>query len=403
MAQNRLCKIMRVDTASRAFLVLLVVLSMLGPLTLNILVPSLPGMAKALNAPKESVQLALSLYLLGMAVSQLVLGPLADRFGRRPVLLIALVVYILASIAAAVSPNVETLILARLFQSFGATAGLALGRTMIRDLYAQERAASMIGYVTMSMVLAPMLAPSIGGLIDDAFGWRMILAFCAVLGVISLSLAMPMLPETRPQSLIAATMGEVLGRTLSLMKRRRFMAYLGSSAFASGVFFAFLGAAPYLMIEVLGRAKTEYGLWFMSLSIGYMLGNLISGRNAMRLGVDRLMIWGNMAGLIGAALICVAAMFDTLSPLTLFLPAMIASFGNGLVLPNAIAAGIGLDAKAAGAASGLMGFGQMGVGALLTFIAGATATHSLAVLAILMLVAALLAILCGAIAQAPEA
>ncbi|MCA3668627.1 MAG: MFS transporter, partial [Methylobacterium sp.] len=123
---------MRTDTNSRAFLILLVMLSMLGPLTLNILVPSLPGMVDSLKAPKESVQLTLSLYLLGMAVGQLMLGPLADRFGRRPVLLVALVLYILSSLAAYLAPNVEMLIVARILQSFGATAGITLGRTMIR-------------------------------------------------------------------------------------------------------------------------------------------------------------------------------------------------------------------------------------------------------------------------------
>ncbi|MCE2934382.1 MAG: MFS transporter, partial [Hyphomicrobiales bacterium] len=156
---------MRTDTNSRAFLILLVMLSMLGPLTLNILVPSLPGMVDSLKAPKESVQLTLSLYLLGMAVGQLMLGPLADRFGRRPVLLVALVLYILSSLAAYLAPNVEMLIVARILQSFGATAGITLARTMIRDLYSRDSAASMIAYVTMAMVIAPMVSPVLGATI----------------------------------------------------------------------------------------------------------------------------------------------------------------------------------------------------------------------------------------------
>ncbi len=208
---------MRTDTSSRAFLVLLVMLSMLGPLTLNILVPSLPGMVDSLKATKESVQLTLSLYLLGMAVGQLMLGPLADRFGRRPVLLVALVLYVFSSLAAFLAPNVETLIIARILQSFGATAGITLARTMIRDLYSRDSAASMIAYVTMAMVVAPMVSPVLGATIDDLFGWRAILLFCSVLGLISFAIAAPILPETRPASLVAATAGDVARRTVELL------------------------------------------------------------------------------------------------------------------------------------------------------------------------------------------
>lgn len=390
---------MRTDTDSRAFLILLVVLSMLGPLTLNILVPSLPGMVKSLNATKESVQLTLSLYLLGIAVSQLVLGPMADRFGRRPVLLGALALYIITSLAAFAAPNVEFLILARILQSFGAAAGLTLGRTMIRDLYERDHAASMIGYVTMAMVVAPMLAPSIGAFIDTHLSWRAILLFCAAMGAISLIIATPTLPETRPASLIAATSREVVERSLHLLRLGRFMAYWGTSTFCSGMFFAFLGAAPYLMIDVMGYDKNIYGLWFASLSIAYMIGNFMSGRLAQRLGVDQLIAWGNWLGMIGAIIMLLFAASGILSPLSLFLPTMITSLSNGLVLPNSIAAAIGVDAKAAGAASGLMGFGQMGVGAAATFLGAYFVSASPMPLALMMAGFALLSLLSGSLSR----
>ena len=390
---------MRTDTDSRAFLVLLVLLAMLGPLTLNILVPSLPGMVKSLNTTKESVQLTLSLYLLGIAVSQLVLGPMADRFGRRPVVLGALALYVVTSLAASLATNVEVLIVTRILQSFGASAGLTLGRTMIRDLYERDHAASMIGYVTMAMVVAPMLAPSIGALIDTQFGWRAILVFCAAMGVISLVIAAPTLPETRPVSLIAATTREVIARSVSLLGRKRFMAYCATCAFCSAMFFVFLGAAPYLMIDSLGRDKNEYGFWFASLSIGYMIGNFMSGRLAQRVGVDTLIAWGNWAGFVGAALMLLCALGGYFSPMSLFLPAMITSFSNGLVLPNSIAAAIGMDAKAAGAASGLIGFGQMGMGAAASFLGAYFVSGSPVPLAVMMAVSALIALGAGWISR----
>lgn len=392
---------MRLAVQSRAFLLLLVFLSMLGPLTLNILVPSLPGIAVALGADKQHVQLTLSLFLLGMGVSQLLLGPLADRFGRRPVVLVSLVLYVLASAAAFLAPNVEALILARIVQSFGATAGLTLGRTMIRDLYSRDLAASMIGYVTMGMVLAPMLAPSLGAAIDIHFGWRAILALCTFLGLGSLLMAMGRLPETRPASLRAEGWAMVATRSAGLVGNRRFMAYWGTSTFCSGMFFAFLGAAPYLVIEVMGRDKSEYGLWFMILSLGYMLGNFISGRNAGRVPVDRLVSWGNVTGFAGGLLFIAFALWLPLSPLALFVPAMITSFANGLVLPNAVASAIGVDAKAAGAASGLIGFGQMGFGALLSYVGGHVATKTMLPLALVMLACALLSLLAGWVSRQP--
>lgn len=392
---------MRADAASRGFLVLLVALSMLGPLTLNILVPTIPSLPEALNTSRENAQLTLSLYLFGMAVSQLILGPLADRFGRRPVVLVALVIYVLASLSAHFAPNIQALIAARVFQSFGASAGLTLGRTMIRDQYEQSTAASMIGYVTMAMVIAPMVSPLLGATIDETFGWRAILGFCAVLGVLSFSLAWAILPETRPASLVAATARQVIGRTLSLVVNVRYMGYWGASAFCSALFFGFLGTAPHLMIDVLGYSKSQYGWYFMSLSLGYMIGNFVSARLARRVGIDRLVYWGNVAGLVGSAAIFVPALMGILHPLTLFGPAMIMSFGNGLVLPNAIAGGIGVDPRAAGAGSGLMGFGQVGVGAVLSFVAAAYSKESALPLASMMMVCAVIAHVAGWVSRQP--
>jgi DHA1 family bicyclomycin/chloramphenicol resistance-like MFS transporter len=386
---------MKADAQSRGFLVLLVVLSMLGPFTLNIFVPSLPGLPASLETTKESAQLVLSLYLFGMATSQLILGPLADRFGRRPVIVAALVLYVAASLAAFIAPNIETLIVARVIQSFGATAGLTLSRTMIRDLYDLNSAASLIGYVTMAMVIAPMVSPFLGATIDEAAGWRMIFMACSALGLASLALTWRTLPETRPATLIAATSGEVARRTIRLLANRRYMAFWGTSAFCSALFFGFLGAAPYLMIEVMGYSKTAYGLWFMTLSLGYMIGNFISGRAARRVGIDRLIVWGNVMGLVGSVAILIPALLGLLHPAALFIPAMLTSFGNGLVLPNAIAGGVGADPNAAGAGSGLMGFGQVGIGAVVSYIAGKVAVGTALPLAIMMVICAIIALYGG--------
>ncbi|MCZ8183029.1 MAG: multidrug effflux MFS transporter [Beijerinckiaceae bacterium] len=390
------------QAGSRSFLILLVVLSMLGPLTLNIMSPSIPGLADALGTSKDMAQLTLSSYLFGMALSQLLLGPFGDRFGRRPVLLVALGTYVAASCLAAIAPNVEVLVVARTIQSFGATAGLTLGRTIIRDLYDRSAAASMIGYVTMAMMIAPMVAPLIGAKIDVAYGWRAIMAYCAVFGVLSLALASAKLTETRPASLVAATSREVALRSVQLLVNGQYMAFWGASAFCSALFFAFIGTAPYLMIDVLGYSKTAYGYWFMTISVGYMAGNFISGRLSQKLGIDRLIAWGNVAGLAGTIAILIPAMLGILNPFVLFLPAMMISFGNGMVLPNAIAGGLSVDPKAAGAGSGLMGFGQVGVGAVVSFVAAKLGQNSALPLALMMLACAILAYLSGWASRHPD-
>lgn len=387
------------EPTGRSFVLLLVILSMLGPLTLNILIPSLPGIVVDLATSREMVQLALSLFLAGMAVSQLFVGTLADRFGRRRVLVIALLVYVLASLAAYFARSVEMLIVARIVQAFGGIAGVTLARTMIRDLYARERAASLIGYVTMGMVLAPMIAPSLGAAIDIRFGWRAILLACALLGAASLAVAIIMLPETRGRAQEPTGWAEVAQRSSALLGNERFLAYWGTNAFSSAMFFAFLGGAPYLLIEVMGRSKSEYGIWFILLAVGYMLGNFLSGRNPAGLSVDRQVHWGNLIGLAGGLAIMAPALVGYLHPLAIFGPMLLVSVGNGLVLPNVLASAIGTDPKAGGAASGLLGFGQMGCGALSSYLAGLYSTHSALPLAIIMLTSASAAMVAGIVSR----
>lgn len=368
----------------RLLLPLLVFMSMLGPLSLNILQPSLPGLVTYFATDRDTAQLTLSLFLGATAISQLLIGPMADRFGRRPVLIAAIGVYIASSVIAIFSLSIGALIAARVAQALGATAGLALGRTIIRDLYDRDKSASMIGYVTMAMVVAPMIAPSLGAIIDDGFGWRAIFVFCTVLGIISATAVIIRLPETRPQDMAGTDAGTVLRRTVQLLKQPVFLGFAGSGAFGSAIFFVFLGAAPHLVVSVMGLEKTTYGLLFMSLSLGYMVGNFLSGRLSQRIGLRRMIAVGNGIALAGAALLVVFGAWGLMNPLVLFLPCVITSVANGLVLPNAMAGAVSVDVKAAGAASGLSGFCQMGLGAIATYVGGKLVGESLLPLGLMM-------------------
>ncbi len=368
----------------RSLMPVLIIVSMIGPLALNILMPSMPGLAAALDASRSEVQLTLSLFLASQAVSQLFIGGLADRFGRRPVLLGSIALYVLACLAASLATSILLLILARIVQATGSTAGLAISRTVVRDLAPRDSAASMIGYVTMGMVIAPLMAPIIGGIIDVTLGWRMIFVFSLVIGLLALAMAYFRLVETRPTSISHQSTAEMLVRSREVMQNRRFLGYALGTALTAAAFFAFLGAAPYLVVDAMQLPKTAYGLWFVCMTAGYMLGNFCSGHFSEKLGGDRMIFYGNVFGTVGTAILLGLATVPVMHPAAIFGPCFLMAFANGCLLPNAVAGAVSVDPKAAGAASGMVGFLQMGLGAISSYIAGQVTTTSPLPMAIIM-------------------
>jgi DHA1 family bicyclomycin/chloramphenicol resistance-like MFS transporter len=368
----------------RRILPVLIIMSMIGPITLNILMPSMPGLVRALEAEREQVQFVLSAFLAAQAVGQLFVGGLADRYGRRPVLRGGFALYVAASLAAILATGIGWLVMARIMQAMGAIAGLTLARTIVRDLAPRDQAASMIGYVVAGMVVGPLIAPGLGGIVDDAFGWRAIFVLCAIVGVIALALGWMKLPETRPAAIVGQTTPEMLRRSLDVCRDRRFLGYAVSASLTSGVFFAFLGAAPYLVVDVLQLPKFTYALWFTSLTAGYFIGNFSSGKLSVRLGTERMIFLGNVLGMAGAVVMLALALGGTLTPAALFLPSFVISLGNGLLLPNAVAASVSVDPKAAGAAAGTVGFLQMALGGIVSYVAGQVTGQTMLPLALMM-------------------
>jgi len=347
-------------------LALLMAMTAIGPATLNIVVPAMPALVKQLGSDTGTVQFTLSLYLLSLATAQLLLGPLSDRFGRRPVVLAGLALNVAASLAAIAASSIGGLIGARVIQALGASSGIVIGRAIIRDLYERDRAAAMIGLVTTAMVIAPMISPLIGGILDTAFGWEAIFLFISMLCGAVLLWAVLALPETRSAT-VAHTPGTMITEWRALMGNAKFHGYVLCGALGSAPFFTFLGGGPHVVVTLMGRTSAEYGLWFVVTSLGYMAGNFTASRLSQRFGVDSMIMAGIVFELIGASLtaLLVATIPET-GPAIIFLPQLLISYGNGLLLPNSIAGAISLRPQAAGAASGMTGFVQMAVGAAST-------------------------------------
>jgi DHA1 family bicyclomycin/chloramphenicol resistance-like MFS transporter len=351
--------------AAGPLLVLLMAMTAIGPLSLNILVPATPGLVATLNTEPATVQLTVSLYLLGLAVSQLALGPLSDRFGRRPVVICGLLLTVVSSFAALAASDIGGLIFARAFQAFGASTGMVIGRAIIRDLYDRERAASMIGWVATVMVVAPMVSPLIGGLLDTAFGWETTFVFVGVYALLVLLWAWRTLPETRPDHVTGGGLRYLAGETRALVTSAAFNSYVVAATLGSATFFAFLGGSPHVVIGLMGESSASYGAWFILTAFGYMMGNLTAAKFSPRFGLDRMIRAGLALELIGAsATIGVVWLLPLGGPATIFVTQFLVSCGNGVLLPNAIAGAVSVRPQAAGTASGLIGCAQMAAGAL---------------------------------------
>ena len=357
-------------------LALLIAMAGVSSLSLNILVPAIPGLATKFAADPASVQLAVSLYLMGLATAQLVFGPLSDRFGRRPVVLAGLALATMASTAAIFAASIASLVSARIAQSLGASSGQTIGRAIIRDLYDREHAASMIGLVTSVVVLMPMVAPLIGGILDTLFGWEAIFVFAAIVSFTVFAWAALALPETRKLS-PASGQRHFRADLAALAASPRFFGYALCAGLGSAPFFSFLGAAPHVVVTLLGRTSAEYGLWFFVPSIGFMAGNFAVSRLTARFGIDALIWWGIALTIIGCLLnVLVYVALPGWEMATIFLPQIVIGVGNGLLLPTSIAGAVSIRPQVAGTASGATGFIQMAIAAAAAQLGGNVIAHA---------------------------
>ena len=365
---------------------ILVAVSGLNPIAVNMFVPAMPEIMRGLATDHTMVQLVLSAYLFSTAAAQLTLGTLSDRLGRRPVLIGGLLLFIVASAICTVAESIEMLIGARILQGGGGCVGIVLGRAVIRDRYDRDRAASMLGYVTMGFAMAPMVGPVIGGVLNDTIGWRSIFALQTALGVILAVISYLFLPETHDPARTTDDRPTLRHSFTTLARIPAFWAYALTCAFGTSVFFSFLGGTPFVAIDMLGMTGTEYGLYFILVPGGFLIGNFLTARYSQRVGLSFMVVAGSLVTLVAVVAIAAAFAAGWYHPLALFVPMYAIGFANGLTLANALAGAVSVRPDLAGAASGLAGSMQIGFGAIATVVIGAllAATHSVLPLTICM-------------------
>ncbi len=352
-------------------IVTLVLLAGIGALNMSIFLPSLNAMTDYFDTTYAVMQISLSGYLAATAALQIFIGPISDKVGRRKVVLVAIGIFILATIGAMFAKSVEVFLAFRLLQASVATS-LVLSRTIVRDMVPQDQAASMIGYVTMGMALVPMFGPMIGGVLQELFDWHATFAFLALAGIGVFALAYFDLGETVQDG--GMGFGEQIKSYPALFASPRFWGYALCAAFASGAFFALLGGASFIASSVFNLSPFWSGVGLGAPAIGYAAGNFLSGRYSVQLGINKMALIGTIVTLVGMGASLGLSLAGVNHPLAFFGFCTFLGLGNGMSMPNATAGLLSVRPRLAGTASGLGGAIMVGGGAALSQFAGGLLT-----------------------------
>lgn len=354
---------------SAGLLILLAAFVALGPLSTDMYLPALPEMVMVFGTSLSKVQLTISAYLLGFSIFHLACGPLSDRFGRKPLLLLGMLIFCLASIGCALAGNIEQLIFWRFIQGVGACTGPTLGRAMVRDIYGPVKAAKALATMAAIMALAPAIAPIIGGWMLTFLAWPSIFWFLfayALLAILCLGL---LLPESLPerQSLRPA---RILANYLVLLKHQQYcLQVLGAGSIYAGAF-AFVSGSSFVLIDFMAVAPSQFGFWFAFNVFGYIAGNVFVARYGSRYTRNQLVLVGAALALLSGLLMTGLSLAGIYHPLMIVLPMAAYTGGVGIAVPNALAQALAPFAHMAGTASALLGFVQMALASIAGLVVG---------------------------------
>ncbi|MGJ7914960.1 multidrug effflux MFS transporter [Massilia sp. LXY-6] len=362
---------------------LLVVVTMSSTLAMHMFVPALPYAAHELGAGMATMQMTISLYIIGLAVGQLFYGPMSDAYGRRPMLMAGLGLYTAAGLFALCATGVHSLIAARLLQALGGCAGLALGRAIIRDSARSDQAMRQLAQMNLMMMIGPGLAPLVGGAVATLFGWRAIFVVLALLGALTLACAWRLLPETgTPSGVMSPKV--LLNDYRWLLRSPVFVGFtLGGGCSTTSVY-GFIAAAPFILTTQLHRPLHEVGFYLALLIVGMSLGNALTGRLAGRLPASRLLLGSNILSLVSAVAFLLTVMVGGLTLVGTMGLLFAYTVGAGMSSPAALSKAVGVNRQLVGSASGLYGSTQMAIGALCTSLAAVGRNPALAVACVLV-------------------
>ncbi|CAH1655812.1 Bcr/CflA family efflux transporter [Hyphomicrobiales bacterium] len=356
---------------------LLASLTFSATLAMHIFVPALPQVAQDLGAGIGAMQLTISLYILGLAVGQLIYGPIADRFGRRPTLIAGLSIYVMAGIAAALAPSAHGLIAARLFQAMGGCVGMVLSRAIIRDISSPQDSVRSLAIVNLFITVGPAIAPLIGSVVSSTVGWRFIFVLLALFGAMNIMFTVWLLPETR-RSGGDNSVATLARNYRSLLTSPAFLGYAIGGGCATTSMYAFIGVAPFIFINELGRPAYEVGIYLAILVTGIWIGSIAVSRLIMRVPIRSLLIGGNLVSLAAAFMFLGVVVSGHLTVSWVVGLMFLFLFGAGFAAPTALTQAVSVNPKVVGSASGLYGFAQMSVGALCAGLAGVGSHPALA-------------------------
>ena len=374
-------------------LLTLILMSGMSVTSMSVFLPSLPSMTEFFKTDYALMQLSISLYLACTAIVQLVAGPLSDYFGRRRVVLSALIILIFATIGCYLSKSIETFLFFRILQATIATL-MVISKAIVRDMASPEKAASMLGYVTMGMSVAPMIAPSIGGLFETYYNWQATFLFVIILSFGLFLLCWFDLGETNKEK--NKSLREQVSEYPILFASRRFWGYAFAAAFSTGTFFAFLGGAPFVGSKVFNLSPATMGVLFGLPALGFFGGNFLTGKFSMRIGIDRMILLGTIAQIFGMGMSLIISILGFGTAFTFFGFCIFIGIGNGLTLANSTAGMLSIRPSVAGTASGIGGAIQIGGGSALATLAGFLLSNSEGAYAlqIIMFLSALMGFIC---------
>jgi MFS transporter, DHA1 family, multidrug resistance protein len=348
-----------------------------GTVGMHVFVPALPAAAKDLHATPAALELTISLYILGLAVGQLVYGPASDRFGRRPTLLVGLSIFTIASVAALFAPDTHTLILARFFQAVGGCSGLVLARAIIRDTSQAHEAARRLALTNLLVTAGPAVAPLIGAGLSSLWGWRTILIGLSAMGVANLVLAWRILPETRPEALFVSA-SRYARDYVGLLRSRQFLGYAIGGGCATTSLYAFVACAPFIFVDRLHVPSASVGFYLALLVSGLWLGSLLASQLITRFSLTRFVVVANAVSVVAAASLLALLHADRATLVGIIVTMFAFSVGVGAAAPAALVKAISVNPRVTGTASGLYGSVQMAIGAALVALAGLGANPALA-------------------------